>query len=133
MRKVLLLFAGTAVLLVPAAAVAGYSSLSHSSKPRSARNPARTCKSEHGGAGANAFGKCVSALAMLHAEKRGDDSDEKSEGEESAESHGHAGPNPAMTCKAMRAKDLAHFHAAYGTRPNAFGKCVSGHANSGKR
>jgi hypothetical protein len=30
----------------------------------------------------------------------------------------------------MWANDLAQFQTAYGTRPNAFGKCVARHANS---
>jgi hypothetical protein len=37
-----------------------------------------------------------------------------------------------MACKAMQANDLAHFQARYGSRPNAFGKCVANHAKSKK-
>jgi hypothetical protein len=29
----------------------------------------------------------------------------------------------------MQASDRAYFQAAYGTRPNACGNCVAGHAN----
>jgi hypothetical protein len=133
-------------------------------------NPASVCKRERGatgfaashngrtfsrfygtnggnerGAGANAFGKCVSANARRQGsekdsakathlddpgERHGKDRDE-SRGDDSAERPGNDHVNPAMTCKAMRARDLAHFQRTYGMRPNAFGKCVSGHA-SGK-
>jgi hypothetical protein len=30
----------------------------------------------------------------------------------------------------MQANDFAHFQTLYGTRPNAFGKCVAKAANS---
>jgi hypothetical protein len=102
------------------------------------------------GAGANAFGKCVSRTAMRKAENdtkdtakgrgthgrdsaasdRNDSAD--SDGKDSTESHGKATANPAMTCKAMQATDLARFQSAYGTRPNTFGKCVSKQANGRK-
>ena len=153
MRKVLLLLVCTAVLWVPAVSVAGDSSPSLSSKlaaktetPSDASNPASTCKSQRNGsnfaashngqtftqfygtnrgkgrgAGANAFGKCVSTVAMHKVE---------SDGKDSAKSHDKDSANPAMTCKAMQANDLAHFQTAYGTRPNAFGKCVAKQANS---
>ena len=45
-----------------------------------------------------------------------------------AESHGNPS-NSAMTCKALEGTDSAHFQTAYGSRPNAFGKCVSAHAH----
>jgi hypothetical protein len=144
-------------LWVPAASVAGDSSPSLSSKQAAktetvqvksdASNPAGTCKSQRSGssfaashngqtftqfygtkggkgrgAGANAFGKCVSTGAMHKAE---------SEGKDSAESNDKNSANPAMTCKAMQANDLAHFQAAYGTRPNAFGKCVATNSKKG--
>jgi hypothetical protein len=121
-----------------------------------ASNPAGTCKSQRSGsnfaashngqtftqfygtkggkgrgAGANAFGKCVSTGAMHKAESEGKDNAE-SEGKDSAESNDKNSANPAMTCKAMQANDLAHFQAAYGMRPNAFGKCVAKQANSKK-
>ena len=94
------------------------------------------------GAGRNAFGKCVSATAHKlnpndkpDAKTHDDDRAERrsEEGAESrdndgADNHGKGGANPAMTCKAMQKNDSAHFRIAYGTRPNAFGKCVSGHA-----
>jgi hypothetical protein len=59
------------------------------------------------GAGANAFGKCVSTLAKQNAH-----SDASSE------------VAAAKTCKSLKA-DLATFQAAYGTGKNAFGKCVA--------
>ena len=59
------------------------------------------------GAGANAFGKCVSTLAKQNAQ-----SDASSE------------VAAAKTCKALKA-DLPTFQAAYGTGKNAFGKCVA--------
>jgi hypothetical protein len=127
-------------------------------------NPASTCKSQrngsnfaashngqtftqfygtnHGkgrGAGANAFGKCVSTSGMREAESDGKTRAEshaknnaESKGEDSAESRDKTSANPAMTCKAMQANDLTKFQIAYGTQPNAFGKCVSKQANSNK-
>lgn len=88
-------------------------------------NAAKTCKAERSadpaafrakygtnagnakGAGANAFGKCVSTLAKQNAH-----SDASSE------------VAAAKTCKALKA-DLPTFQAAYGTGKNAFGKCVA--------
>lgn len=56
----------------------------------------------------NAFGKCVSSKAQQEA---AEDSD--------------ATVKAAKKCKAERAQDANAFKAKYGTRPNAFGKCVS--------
>jgi hypothetical protein len=64
------------------------------------------------GAGANAYGKCVSTIAKQNAH-----SDVKDTVAATA------------TCKALRA-DTASFQAAYGTGRNAFGKCVSKQANA---
>jgi hypothetical protein len=169
MRKVLVLLAGAAVLWVPAVSVAGDSSSRPSTlaaKPRtspseSVSKPASTCKSKrndqnlagHNGqtlngshgrsAGANAFGKCVSAVAKRNAQIGGKHSTERPDGdsqdprknrteEDSSDERHTNSPNPAWTCKAMEANALSQFQAAYGTSPNAFGKCVSGHAH-GKR
>jgi hypothetical protein len=121
-----------------------------------ASNPASTCKSQRSGSnfaashsgqtftqfygtnggkgrgvGPNSFGKCVSTIAMHKAESDGKDSAE-SHDKNSAENHDKNSANPAMTCKAMQANDLAHFQTAYGTRPNAFGKCVTKQANGKK-
>jgi hypothetical protein len=60
------------------------------------------------GAGANAFGKCVSTIAKQNAK-----SDVKST------------VAAAKTCSALKNSDLATFQATYGTGRNAFGKCVS--------
>jgi hypothetical protein len=138
--------------------------------PSDASNPASTCKSQRNGsnfaashngqtfshfygtnrgkgrgAGANAFGKCVSTIAMHKAESDGDSAESDGDSAEnhdkdsaenhdknSAENHDKNSADPAMTCKAMQANDLAHFQTAYGTRPNAFGKCVAKQANSKK-
>jgi hypothetical protein len=126
-----------------------------------ASNPASTCKSQRNGsdfsashngqtftqfygtnrgkghgAGANAFGKCVSRIAMHKTENDGKDSAERDPNDSAdshgkiTESHGKHTANTAVTCKAMQANDFAQFRTTYGTRPNAFGKCVSSHATS---
>jgi hypothetical protein len=149
-----------------------------------ASNPASSCKSQRSGsnfaashngqtftqfygtsgskghhAGANAFGKCVSAIAMHKPDSHGKDSAEtgdkesakgespgedsaetgdkesakgESPGEDSAKSHAKGRANPAMSCKAMQAQDPAHFQTVYGTRPNALGKCVANETSSKK-
>jgi hypothetical protein len=38
--------------------------------------------------------------------------------------------NAAKTCKALRTDDKAAFEATYGTKKNAFGKCVSATAKA---
>jgi hypothetical protein len=65
------------------------------------------------GAGANAFGKCVSTLAKQNAKDDVSDSVEA-----------------AKTCKTLRSSDLATFQATYGTTKNAFGKCVAKQSNA---
>jgi hypothetical protein len=144
MRKALLLLVCAAVLWVPATSVAGDSSRSSASKPAKtkpshSKSPAKACKSRLSGgkidgAGANAFGKCVSKIALDKPESEGKDSAESQDKDSAearhAESQHKNSANPAMTCKAMWANDLAQFQTAYGTRPNAFGKCVARHANS---
>ena len=142
-RKVLLLLVGAAVLWVPAVSVAGDSSqgpskLTAKEEARDAKgggsSSAGICQSTrlhgtHGGRGgrANAFGKCVSTIAKHKDRER--EGGVKSDGDDSSKSHGDSG-NPAMICKAMRAKALAHFETTYGMRSNAFGKCVAAHASS---
>jgi phage terminase small subunit len=54
------------------------------------------------------------------------------DGEDSTEGQGKTSANPAMVCKAMQSKDLAHLQSTYGMRPNAFGKCVAKRARSKK-
>jgi hypothetical protein len=65
------------------------------------------------GAGANAFGKCVSTIAKQNA---------KSDVADTVAA--------TKTCKALKANDLATFQATYGTGRNAFGKCVSKQASA---
>ena len=65
------------------------------------------------GAGANAYGKCVSTIAKQNAH-----SDVKDTVAATA------------TCKALKTNDLATFQSTYGTGRNAFGKCVSKQANA---
>jgi hypothetical protein len=118
-------------------------------------NPASTCKSKRNasdfsashsdqtftefyetnrgrgrGAGSNAFGKCVSAIAK-HKERSGEAAAEN-HGEDKAENRGKGSANPAMACKSMQATNVPRFETTYGTRPNAFGKCVSEHAKGKK-
>jgi len=102
-------------------------------KPNSTQdisNAAKTCKAERSsdpaafkakygtnggnasGAGANAFGKCVSTIAKQNAKSDASDA-----------------VAAAKTCKALKA-DLATFQAAYGTGKNAFGKCVAKQSNA---
>ena len=146
MRKTLLLLAGVAVLSVPAVSIASGSSSKPSAHPAKSEtpevkkdksNPAKICRSKVQGAGSNAFGKCVSLTAKdqdksaaKHGAKSDSQDSNESDGKDSAESNG--GASPAMTCKTTQANDPTHFEKSYGTRPNAFGKCVSGHANSNK-
>ena len=90
------------------------------------------------GAGANAFGKCVSGIAKHSMESDGKDipgADGKDSAEnhsDSSESHSTESGSPAFACKTMKANDLAHFQTTYGSRPNAFGHCVAAHASGNK-
>lgn len=65
------------------------------------------------GAGRNAFGKCVSAIARQNA---------KSDVEDSVAA--------AKSCKALKANDPAGFVSTYGSGRNAFGKCVAKQSNA---
>jgi hypothetical protein len=103
-------------------------------KPNSAQdisNAAKTCKTERSadpgafrakygtnagntsGAGANAFGKCVSTIAKQNAKNDVSDS-----------------VAAAKACKTLKSSDLATFQATYGTTKNAFGKCVKQRSNA---
>jgi hypothetical protein len=103
-------------------------------KPNSTQdisNAAKTCKAERSsdpaafrakygtnagntsGAGANAFGKCVSTIAKQNAKNDVSDS-----------------VAAAKACKALKSGDLATFQSTYGTTKNAFGKCVKQQSNS---
>jgi hypothetical protein len=85
------------------------------------KNAAKACKAERAADpaaftkkygtnknGRNAYGKCVSGKAH-----------------EAAAQRTNARANAARTCKKPKAQKKAVFEAAYGTRKNAFGKCVS--------
>jgi hypothetical protein len=65
------------------------------------------------GAGANAFGKCVSTIAKQKAKNDVSDS-----------------VAAAKTCKALKSSDPTGFQTAYGTGRNAFGKCVAKQSNA---
>ena len=120
MRK-LTLFLVTALLAVPAAAVAG-------SPPSPADKSAAVtqCSTQRNAMGApafkllygtnakrsNAFGKCVSKLAQQNEQNRS---------------------NAAAQCRLERSADSTAFAAKYGTgkkHANAFGKCVSAKAKA---
>jgi hypothetical protein len=58
--------------------------------------------------GRNAYGKCVWARAREATERE-------------TEARVHA----AKVCKKLKAEQKAAFETAYGTKKNAFGKCVS--------
>jgi hypothetical protein len=85
------------------------------------KNAAKECKAERAADpaafttkygtnknGKNAYGKCVSTKAR-HA----------------TEQETQARVNAAKTCKKLKAEQRATFEAAYGTKKNAFGRCVS--------
>jgi hypothetical protein len=164
MRKLILLFVGTAVLCIPAVSIAAapspgrlatqmcrqirttdgkqtfrqaYHSFAgclkqqKSNSQQDITNAAKTCRTErstdpvafkakygtnnlgnaHGG-GANAFGKCVSAIAKQNA---------KSDVADSVAA--------AKTCKTFKS-DPTTFQATYGSGKNAFGKCVAQQSNA---
>ena len=97
-------------------------------------NAAKQCKAErddagfaaaHGGKtfeqfygtgnGSNAYGKCVSQKAKA----------QKAEADEEDEAQEEDRINAAQTCKKAKRDDPAKFEQDYGSRRNAFGKCVS--------
>jgi hypothetical protein len=65
------------------------------------------------GAGANAYGKCVSTIAKQNAQSDVSDS-----------------VAAAKACKALKSSDLATFQTTYGKGRNAFGKCVAKQSNA---
>jgi hypothetical protein len=89
------------------------------------KNAAKTCKEQQStdpagfatqwGTKHNAYGKCVSATARAQEQKAA----------EQEQSEDHNTVNAAKTCKAQRTNDRAGFDAQWGTKKNAFGKCVS--------
>lgn len=70
--------------------------------------------------GKNAFGKCVSQKAKANKDK----ADEQDEAEDQNR------VNAAKKCKAERKANPEAFGQAYGTKRNAFGKCVSKNAQA---
>jgi hypothetical protein len=88
-------------------------------------NAAKTCKQQRSsdptgfaaqwGSKKNAYGKCVSATAKQKQEEAA--AQEQTEDKNTV--------NAAKTCKAQRSSDAAGFAAQWGTKKNAFGKCVS--------
>jgi DNA-binding protein HU-beta len=67
--------------------------------------------------GANAFGKCVSGKAKAHEVA-------------TVKAQTKADINAAKTCKAARKADATAFTAKWGSKKNAFGKCVSSTAKA---
>jgi hypothetical protein len=94
-------------------------------------NAAKTCKAERStdpaafktkygtnggnasGAGANAFGKCVSTIAK-----------------QNAKNDVSSSVAAAKACTALKSSDPATFQGTYGTGRNAFGKCVAKQSNA---
>ena len=72
------------------------------------------CRAEKTKGSKNAFGKCVSAKAKAK-KAAADKEDEAEEGDR---------VNAAKTCKTAK-QDATKFAADFGTKKNAFGKCVS--------
>jgi len=65
--------------------------------------------------GRNAYGRCVSQTARQ----------DKAEADQEDEAQEDDSQNAAKSCKQAKRDDPAKFAADYGTRRNAFGKCVS--------
>jgi hypothetical protein len=94
------------------------------------KNAAKTCKEQRSsdpagfaaqwGTKKNAYGKCVSATARQQEQQAAE--------QEQADDQNTV--NAARTCKAQRKNDAAGFAAQWGTKRNAFGKCVSKTARS---
>jgi hypothetical protein len=148
LRNLLILFAGAALLCVPAVSAAVDSSANTSTPAAkgeraeaksAAISPAASCMSRHPELSGRAFGQCVSAAAKHNAASKGhprhgEDQGERSKNDAagSGESPGNGSTNPARTCSAMMAADSSGFQAAFGRRPNAFGKCAATEAKSKK-
>jgi hypothetical protein len=97
----------------------------HQRSEAAQKNAAKECKAERD-ADPAAFkqkyknlGKCVSERAKQKQE----------EAEQQAQQQDTSEKNAAKKCKAERKNDPAGFAQRYGTRRNAFGKCVSRNAN----
>jgi hypothetical protein len=91
---------------------------------------AKTCKQQRQsdpagfaaqwGSKKNAYGKCVSATAKQK--------QHEAAGQEQTEDQNTV--NAAKTCKAQKKDDAAGFATQWGTKKNAFGKCVSATAKA---
>jgi hypothetical protein len=73
------------------------------------------CRAEKTPGSKNAFGKCVSAKAK--AKKAAADKEDEAQEDDRV--------NAAKSCKAAKKEDADQFAADFGTKKNAFGKCVS--------
>jgi hypothetical protein len=92
---------------------------------QSQTNAARTCKQQRSsdpagfatqwGTKKNAYGKCVSATARK----------QQQQAAQQQQTQDQNTVNAARTCKAQRKNDAAGFATQWGTKKNAFGKCVS--------
>jgi hypothetical protein len=93
-------------------------------------NAAKTCKEQRSsdaagfatqwGTKKNAYGKCVSATAKKQ--------QEEAAAKEATEDKNTV--NAAKTCKKQKSEDAAGFATQWGTKKNAFGKCVSATAKA---
>jgi hypothetical protein len=89
------------------------------------KNAAKTCKEQRStdpagfatqwGSKKNAYGKCVSATARA----------QQQQAQDAQQAEDASTLNAAKTCKAQRKSDPSGFATQWGTRRNAFGKCVS--------
>ena len=89
------------------------------------KNAAKTCKAQQSsdpsgfatqwGTKKNAYGKCVSATARANEQQA---AQQQTQDDQNT-------VNAAKTCKAQRKNDAAGFATQWGTKKNAFGKCVS--------
>jgi len=109
--------------------VAQRASATSEAKSEARTNAAKECKAEQAdttsvptfeetyGNRPNAYGKCVSTKA-------------RAKTNETVEAQLEATENAAKSCKADRKDDAEAFATAYGTKRNAFGKCVSAKAKA---
>jgi hypothetical protein len=100
---------------------------SETAKQEAQKNAAKECKAERD-ADPAAFkqkyrnlGKCVSERAKQKEQEQAQQEQQKDDAER----------NAAKKCKAERKNNPEQFAAQYGTRRNAFGKCVSKNARDG--
>ena len=123
MKKLLVACAVSAAAIAPAAASAA------DPAPADFKNAAKYCKALKAASGSssfatmfgtkkNAHGKCVSSTAKeMAATKAAEKKAAKQEREDRV--------NAAKTCKDAKQADAEKFATDFGTKKNAFGKCVS--------